>query len=76
MKVFLIKNIKLLQLFLKIRIKAEGQFLLHFASVNLSEDLVARLETVLTAIVVTVLWRVGKVVVSLQMDGNSLRRLL
>ena len=52
MKVFLIKNLKLLQLFLKMRIKAEGQCVLHCVSVNLSEDLVARLETAVTAIVV------------------------
>jgi hypothetical protein len=54
-------------------IKAEGQCLLHFASVNLSEDLVARLQTVAKTIVVRLLWCIGKVVVSLQMDGGSLR---
>jgi hypothetical protein len=48
MKVFLIKNLKLLQLFLKMRIKAEGQCVLHRVSVNLSEDLVARLQTTVT----------------------------
>jgi len=54
-------------------IKAEGQCLRHFASVNLLEDLVARLETVVKTFVVRVLWRIGKVVVRLQMDGDSLR---
>jgi hypothetical protein len=47
-----------------------------FSLVNLPEDVVARPQTVVTAVGARVLKRVGKVVVSLEIDRDSLRHFL